>query len=336
MFKKILIHTRRSAKILILLAIAAIIIGAVVVFFYKTTYSVSINGVEVGYTKNKSELQKRISDYMENGDEEHVAFVQIQDMPDYKPCLLKRDVQTNDDEIFEKVKSAGVKYYRYYSIMQDEEEKLYVSSFEDAEKVISDLKEKNSENMDKLTIKEKYEPELKELTTQEEAVAKLYVERPKVVVAKKTTSSYSRYASSGSVNTATTITSGKANLGISLIRPVSGILSSRFGARSRIRSSAHTGLDIATSKGTPIKAAAAGTVTFSGWKGSYGNLLVITHSNGVQTYYGHCNSLSVSAGAKVSQGQTVGTVGSTGNSTGPHLHFEVRVNGVAYNPENYI
>ena len=107
-------------------------------------------------------------------------------------------------------------------------------------------------------------------------------------------------------------------------------------ARSSIRSSAHTGLDIATSTGTPVAAAASGTVTFAGWKGSYGNLMVITHSNGVQTYYGHCSKLYVSAGTTVSQGQTIAAVGSTGNSTGPHLHLEVRVNGVAYNPQNYV
>ena len=65
-------------------------------------------------------------------------------------------------------------------------------------------------------------------------------------------------------------------------------------------------------------------------------MLVITHGNGVQTYYGHCSKLYFSAGATVSQGQTIAAVGSTGNSTGPHLHFEIRVNGVAYNPQNYL
>ena len=98
----------------------------------------------------------------------------------------------------------------------------------------------------------------------------------------------------------------------------------------------YIGLDIATSKGTPISAAASGTVAFAGYKGSYGYLVVISHGNGVQTYYGHCSSLYVSAGETVSQGQTIAAVGSTGNSTGPHLHFEVRVNGTAYNPENYV
>ncbi len=258
-------------------------------------------------------------------------------MPEYEMCLLKRDVETNDDEIFNKVTADGIKYYRYYAILEDKEEKLYVSKFEDAEEIIKKLKSKNSQNASKLSIAEKYETELKDFTTQDKAVAKLYKEPPKVItVARATTSSYSRYASTGSVNTATTTSGGKASIGISLIRPVSGIISSRFGVRSSIRSSAHTGLDIATSKGTPIKAAASGTVSFSGWKGSYGNMLVISHGNGVQTYYCHCSKLYVSAGTAVTQGQTIAAVGSTGNSTGPHLHLEVRVNGIAYNPQNYV
>ena len=341
MFKKILIHTRRSMKILILLAIAAIIIAGVVVFFYRRTYSVKINGVEVGYTQNKHELQKKINEYVEHGDSEQVAFVQIQDMPEYEMCLLKRDVEPNDNEIFEKVKESGIKYYRYYAVVEGEEEKLYVSKFDEAEQIVNGLKEKKSKNSDKISIKEKYETELKEFTGKDDAIAKLYVEPPKVVVAKRSYSNSnsgvtSRYASSGSVNTASTISGGGADLGISLIKPVYGIVSSRFGVSSSIRRSYHTGLDIATSTGTPVAAAASGTVTFAGWKGSYGNLLVITHANGVQTYYGHCSALYVSAGAQVAQGQTVAAVGSTGNSTGPHLHLEVRVNGVAYNPQNYL
>lgn len=333
MFKKFMIHTRRSIKILILLAIASIIIAGIVVFFYKTTYTVTINGEQVGYTQNKSELQKRINAYIEKGDEDNVAFVQVDQMPEYEECLLKREVEPNDDEIFEKVKSSGVKYYRYYALSENDEEKVYVSNFEEAEKVLNQLKEKNSKNASEISIVEKYDTEKKDLINEEEAVAKLYVEPPKTVVAK---SSSKKYSASGSVNTATTITGGKVDLGITLIKPVSGTLSSRFGVRSSIRSSAHTGLDIATSKGTPIKAAASGTVSFSGWKGSYGNLLVISHGNGVQTYYGHCSALYVSAGTSVSQGQTVAAVGSTGNSTGPHLHLEIRVNGIAYNPQNYL
>jgi murein DD-endopeptidase MepM/ murein hydrolase activator NlpD len=334
MLKKLLVHTRRSAKIAILVAFSIAVIAAIVMLFYKPTYSVSINGKHVGYTQSKKELQKRINEYMEKNEEEHVAFVQVPNMPEYEICMLKRDIKPNDDEIFEKIKEEGIKYYRYYAILEDQQEKQYVASFEEAEQVVNGLKEKNSNNLDKISIVEKYETELKELTNSETAIAALYKEKPKVVFAKK--KSYTTYQASGSVNTATTTAWGAPELGISLIRPVSGKVSSRFGELSKRRVSYHTGLDISTSNGTPIAAAASGTVTFSGWKGSYGNLLVITHGNGVQTYYGHCSALYVSAGTEVSQGQIIAAVGSTGNSTGAHLHFEVRLNGTAYNPENYV
>ena len=99
----------------------------------------------------------------------------------------------------------------------------------------------------------------------------------------------------------------------------------------------HKGLDYAHPTGTNIYASAGGTVTFSGWNsGGYGYLVIISHGNGVQTYYAHCSKLLCSVGQTVSQGQLIAKVGNTGRSTGPHLHFEIRVNGVAYNPAYYL
>ena len=337
MLKKVLIHTRRSMKLIVLISVSLLFILGIVTSFYKISYSVSIDGEMLGYTDNKSKLQSQINNYIENGENENTAFVQVDNLPEYNMCLLKKDVNSNDDEIFNTIKSAGTTYYRYYAILENQDEKVYVSKFSDAETIVNKLKEQNSSNIEKITISEKYETELKDMATVEDAVSKLYVKPKSVVVASnKTKNINSNKTSTGTVNTATNISGGTVNLGISLIKPVSGIISSRFGVRSSIRSSAHTGLDIATSTGTPVVAAASGTVTFSGWKGSYGYLMVVTHSNGVQTYYGHCSKLYYQAGATVSQGQTIAAVGSTGNSTGPHLHFEVRVNGVAYNPQSYV
>ena len=330
MLRKILINTRKTVKIIILLSIAIILGVGVVALLFKPTYKVKINGEEVGYTENKSELQKQINAYIEKGDgtNDNVAFVQVEDLPQYEICLLKKDITTNDEEIVETIKNRGITYYRYYAILENDEEKAYVAKFEDAENVINQLKGKNSTNIDKLSIVEKYETELKEFTSVDELVSKLYVEPVKVVtVAKK---------SSGTVNTSLTTSGAKVNIGITLARPISGIITSRFGVSSSIRKSSHTGLDIAASKGTPIGAAAAGTVTFAGYKGSFGNMIVVTHDNGVQTYYCHCSELLASVGQRVAQGQTIAKVGSTGNSTGPHLHLEVRVNGIAYNPQNYV
>ncbi|MBP1737334.1 MAG: peptidase [Oscillospiraceae bacterium] len=119
--------------------------------------------------------------------------------------------------------------------------------------------------------------------------------------------------------------------------PVSGNITSYFGYRSIFGSySYHSGIDIATSYGTAIAAADGGTVVWSGYKGSYGNLVIIDHGNGYKSYYGHCSSLLVSVGDKVYKGQTIARVGSTGRSTGNHCHFEVRYNDSAVNPLNYL
>ena len=267
MFKKIMIHTRRGMKFIVLFMIAAFLIVGAVAFLYKPTYSVFINGEQVGYTENRTGLQHKINDYIEKGEgSNNVAFVQVANLPEYKLCLLKKNIVTNDDEIFNDIKQQGVTYYRYYAIVDNQEEKAYVSNFEEAENVVNGLKEKNSSNIENMSIVEKYEVELKDLVSTEDAISKLYVQpAQRTAIAKTNTSSTgtSKYTASGSVNTAGTTSSAKANLGIALIRPVSGTITSRFGVGSRIRRSSHTGLDIATSTGTPIAAAASGTVTFS-------------------------------------------------------------------------
>ncbi|MBE7012271.1 MAG: hypothetical protein E7415_06320 [Ruminococcaceae bacterium] len=97
----------------------------------------------------------------------------------------------------------------------------------------------------------------------------------------------------------------------------------------------HTGTDIGAQYGAQIIAAASGTVKFAAWNGGYGNCVIIDHGGGVSTLYAHMSSISVSAGQYIEAGGQVGKVGSTGNSTGPHLHFEVIINGVAVNPMQY-
>ena len=327
--KKIYVYIRGTVRLISLVVVSAVIIVAAIVLLYKPIYKVSINGKKIGYCEDKETLQNKINYYMENGEEgqKNVAFVQIDDMPEYQMCLQKKGIETNDEEIFEKIKETGVTYYRYYTIADEGKAKLSLATFEEAEKTIKELKEKESKNSKDLTILEKYEVELPELYTQEKAVAKLY-EKKTVVVA---TTSYPNVNASG-FSTSRSTTSAK-KLGISFVRPTSGVVTSRFGSRW---GSTHTGIDIGASTGTSIKAAAGGTVIFSGWKGTLGKLVVVSHGNGVQTYYAHCSSLLVSSGQTVSAGQLIAKVGNTGRSTGPHLHFEIRLNGYAINPQSYI
>jgi murein DD-endopeptidase MepM/ murein hydrolase activator NlpD len=118
-----------------------------------------------------------------------------------------------------------------------------------------------------------------------------------------------------------------------LIWPTSGPVTSYFGPRwGRM----HEGIDIAAPYGAPIRAAAAGTVIYAGWMGGYGNLVVVDHGGGLATAYAHASTLAVGVGQGVAQGQLIAYVGSTGHSTGPHLHFEVRVNGTPVDPLGYL
>ena len=181
MFKKILVHMKRSFRFTVLFMISVFLIIGAIAFLYKPTYSVFISGEQVGYTENKTSLQHKINEYIEKGDEgnENVAFVQVENLPEYKLCLLKKNVTTNDDEILNRVKEQGITYYRYYALLENEEEKAYISNFEEAENVVNSLKEKKSDNIDKISIVEKYETEKKEFTAKDDAVNKLFVE-PKV------------------------------------------------------------------------------------------------------------------------------------------------------------
>ena len=118
-----------------------------------------------------------------------------------------------------------------------------------------------------------------------------------------------------------------------LIWPVNGPVTSPFGMRwGRM----HEGIDIGVPYGTPIHAAASGRVVYAGWMSGYGNLVAIDHGRGLSTAYGHQSSIAVSNGQTVSQGQVIGYVGCTGHCFGPHLHFEVRINGTPVDPMGYL
>jgi murein DD-endopeptidase MepM/ murein hydrolase activator NlpD len=319
--KKGIIHLRSSIRIVILISIACFIIIGILAFFYKPAYMVTYNGDFIGYSDSKSKLQEKINDFIENGDgnSSNIAYVQITSMPKYELTFLKRNISTNNDDIYKAITSTGVTYYNYFAIQLNGEDKYFVSTYSEAEDVVNKLKEKNSNNIDNIKIMEKYNTELASFTNTDECVSALYEEKKSV-----------KPAYTGTNNSSTYI----ASLGISFVEPVQGMLTSGFGVRRRDN---HKGLDIANSMGTPIRAAAAGTVTYAQYNsGGYGNLVIISHGNGVQTYYGHCSKLYVTQGQTVSQGEVISAMGSTGISTGSHLHWEVRINGVAQNPRNYL
>ena len=328
MIRKALVAVRASVKFITIFIIAALLIIGIVIFLYKPIYEVHLNGEFVGYSEDKQKLQARIDKYLHEGDGngENVAFAQVDSMPTYELCLLKKDIVPNDEEIYNMVKSTGTVYYKYYAIAVNNEEQLNVSTFQEAETAVNELKQKNSSNADGLSIIEKYSVELGELKQTEEAIASLYQQKK---VNKKVT------ISSSNTSKPTAGSKTGPNIGKSFRYPVaSPRISSRYGRRwGRL----HGGIDFAVPVRTNIYASASGTVTYSGWNsGGYGYLVIISHGNGVQTYYGHNSSLTCSVGQTVSAGDIIAKSGNTGRSTGPHCHFEIRVNGVTYNPEIYL
>ena len=325
-----------------ILLISALIVITVVLVKYKPAFRVNIAGEELGYVNNKNEIESAIDAYI-NDKQGCVADIYVAERPDYEFIFIDNTVATSEEEILLKIKDDSIITYRMFAIKLNGETKEYVESLEEAESIVVSMKEQYSKEIEvDMTIEELYTQESIEVVNIEMATAKIdeelsaKVQAKKEAEAKAKAAAAKKAAASRSASSRTSSSSKKVDLGITLIKPVSGTITSKYGAKSSIRSGAHTGLDIAAPKGTSIKAAASGTVTFAGTKGSYGKMVIISHAEGVETYYAHCSKLNVSVGDKVSQGQVIAEVGSTGNSTGNHLHLEVRKNGTILNPQYYV
>ena len=131
-------------------------------------------------------------------------------------------------------------------------------------------------------------------------------------------------------------TAGSGMSSMPTVWPVRGWITAEFDEELPGRGGSHQGVDIAASQGTPILAAARGTVTLSGWDTNLGLVVVVDHRNGLSTLYGHCSRVLVQVGDRIRQGQVIAHLGNTGRSSAPHLHFEVREGGVAVDPRAYL
>lgn len=318
---------------------------------YKPLYKVTLNGEVIGYVENKEKLQEKIETFANNL-EGNITSIKIEAMPEYELELVSnvKESETKESEVLAAVMENSIIKCRVYAIKLDGAEKAIVNSKDEAEKVVNEIKADVTDGMQLNLEIEEQEKDKKEVdaNTSSIEVAKLTINQDVEVKVQayqrqqaEARAAETRRKKEAKKKAATSKTSSRGTAGASIpatggqfMRPiVGGTITSRYGPRS---SGFHTGLDIAIAKGNPVYASASGTVTFAGRKGSYGNLVIINHGNGYQTYYAHCNSLYVSAGQSVSKGANIAAVGSTGNSTGPHLHFEIRYNGKTLNPQNYI
>ncbi len=300
------------------MTISIIIIVGIILIKFKPAYAVTLGETQIGYVGNKTEFEQEVDNKILKSEEENVAFVALDNIS-YKFQYVDRSL-VSEEEVIEKVKENSKNIYSVYEVSSnDEQDVVYVNSLDEAKELVDNLK--NSYN--------EIEPDLKITTLYlEEPVSDESISEAKLKISQSLDAKLEekRQRDKRTVN------------GIYLASlPLSGgTITSRYGSRESIRNHAHGGLDLATSYGTPIKAVADGTVKVAGVSGGYGNLVVLSHGNGVETYYGHCSSINVKVGTTVKAGDVIAKVGSTGNSTGNHLHFEIRINGASVNPQKYI
>lgn len=331
---KVKLITNVFSKLVFSVLFAAAIIVSIVFMKYKLVYHVQVNGEDAGYASSKIALEKEIDNYVINGDSENVGYVILNSTLDYELMLVSKDMQTSEDAILAKVKEDADVYYRVYAVIVDDEQKGIASSLEEAQKIVDSVNEKQSEYKEKakLEIEEKYLQEYETIEDVEVAVNTIYEPIKKANDLIKVVKSTPAAAETVSDEVLLALKQNLTELDFNV--PVANpVITSRFGWRS---SGYHYGIDLAVPTGTPVYAAESGVVTYSGWMGAYGYLIIIQHASGYETRYGHCSRLIAEVGDEVAQGDLIAEAGSTGRSTGPHVHMEIRFEGTALNPEVFL
>ena len=295
------------------------IISAIIKIKYKIVYQVKIDGENIGYISKKTEFDEIINTQVLNLEDENIEFVTVENMPEYELKFVDRKQETNEEKIISKLKENSQITYKFFAVNLDGETKATVKNIDEAQKIVEQLKEEYKEYKNELDIQviEKYTESIE--NTEDIEIAKTNLEEEINDIIEK--------SNQLSINGIIIENNPLENY---------TYISSRYGSYSKRRISTHTGLDLACPKGTPIKAIAGGTVTFAAYNGAYGKLVKIDHGNGVETWYAHCSSIDVKVGESVSAGTIIAKVGSTGNSTGPHLHLEIRIDGNTINQEEYL
>lgn len=286
---------------------------------YTIAYTVMLDGEKIGFIKNKEKFEEKIENEILKIEEENVAFIDLKEVT-YKSIIIGKSA-IDEDTPYKAIEQSAKKIYSVYEVADNNsEDVVYVNSSEEAEELVNKLKQDYNE----------IEPDLKITTLYlEEPVNEESINDAKTKIAQNLEEKLEekRAVDKRTVN----------GVYLACLPLTGGTITSRYGSRESIRSHAHAGLDISAKYGTPIYASADGTVTFAGTNnGGYGKLVIIDHGNGVETYYGHCSSIVTTKGAEVKAGDLIAKVGSTGNSTGNHLHFEIRINGKTVNPQKYI
>ena len=306
------------------------LIIAIILIRYKPIYEVSIDATEIGYVENKEAFKESLKETLVD-ETKNIDNIDQKSEPRYELKFVEKTETTNEEEVASKIEENTIITYKYYDIALDNQTVETVDTIEEAEEVVNQAKLENGDQDLNLSIIEKYTQNVEEIQANDIEVAKLDINTKIDEAEQKQKAEEQAKKEQEKLDAMPEINGIKI-----ATKPVSGTITSRYGVSSKIRKSSHTGLDISAKSGTPIKAIASGTVTCAKYSGSYGNLVKIDHGNGVETWYAHTSKMYVKVGQKVEAGKTIAAVGSTGNSTGPHLHLEIRVNGKTVNPQKYL
>lgn len=292
-----------------------LIILAIVMYFFSrffaVQYEVLLNNTPVGYVTQPSEYKEVIAKLEEDISN---AYTDSKITLEYEPTFVqvyRNKTKESNLNIYTGTRENLLVEYTVYSVTIGD----FIVDFNTKEKAMEYIQKIKTNKLTK-------EPIYSE---------KVVTEEPKLATAELIDSTYKEI-----VNRYKPIISPIERFLKSTSKPTNGIFTSYFGFRANVYPSYHTGLDIANSVGTQVYAWAAGTVISAGWDGDYGYSILIQHSEGFQSRYAHLSQVQVSVGENVQSGQQIALMGSTGNSTGAHLHFEILSNGRFQNPLSYV
>ena len=331
---KLKYYTKEILKYFNIVIIGIGFIIAIILIKYKPIYKVTISGEEIGYVQNKKEFKEILKTSLIE-ENKNVDNIELKSDPEYELKLVNRETKTNEEQIASKIEEDAIITYKYYDIALNNETIETVNTIEEAEEIVNQAKNENTEQEVDLSILEKYTQNKDEVKVAEIEVAKTDVNNKITETLEKQEAE--KQTEEAAKKAQEELDAMPEIKGIKIAtKPISGTITSRYGESSRLRQSTHTGLDISATTGTDIKAVASGTVICAKYSGAYGNLVKIDHGNGVETWYGHTSKMYVKVGQEVKAGDVIAAVGSTGNSTGPHLHLEIRINGTHVNPQKYL
>jgi murein DD-endopeptidase MepM/ murein hydrolase activator NlpD len=300
---------------------------------YKPAVRSFINGKFVGYYTSEKQFDEVYNDLVtEKQSIDPNVKVYLESEPTFEAAYIRNSLLSNQN-VYTNLRAEIKTEFTIYNVAVEGENKLTFNTQDEADKYAESLRNQVA----KLTVEVKSEKveDLGQMTTVERAdnILKDIVDRNKPVA--KITVPIKNYTNS---NTSTTDVASETVANTAAMQggiwpTITHYISSPYGWRW---GTIHTGMDLAGHAGDPIYAYKSGLVTFAGWITDYGNIVKIDHGNGISTWYAHCSKLLVTAGTEVQEGQTISLMGTTGNSTGNHLHFEVRINGVHVDPYPYI